>query len=888
MTSSAAPPAAMPHEAPNARLTAWAEAWPLTSGLAFTQASLELGWQQPGILDEGTERIAQELEGWLRPRAAGRSLEALRLVRERAWAPRDPPTGRWPRRIRLVDHLTNVAKLHLASQGRRVTLRQEPGCDLADQAAQWRWLSLALPADLLIAALCSSEESEPPGDWVAIGSPHVERLLHEERIPENHLHAGAAVSFAQLWSCLMGGLRGWDPEPRSIDLDRHDPFGPGERFARLILAAGLCRLLLAAFLWKRERGGTTSDLAQFAETYLESCSQDAAGAWGAALKRSWLGAIRGVVHGGELPRAAELRYAHQLLCGPGPHAEALSELLAADPISRWLPAAEGRALPETRFLARSLAYLRSAREGREDREFARLFWQLQRVRCRLFRHLTLEPGTAGLGWFRKSFAALKPFRAPLDRGCFEAALRHESGGLSLGSIELRLAPSSGWGTIRDAVQGLDRQVARFTSASGLARPEVGLIYHFTKERERGRGRSRRSSADPGGPFGCRFGGWYKEKLSQAMAIERALEVEPRSLRLLRGIDVASDELAVPTWAFAPLIRRVRAASRQASARLASAEPRWRAEPMRFTCHAGEEFRTLAEGLRRIHELLGARLLEPGDRLGHALALGVPPERWTACGGQPQPSEERLDDLLWEIDLQQKGEMPLEPTRHAFARAEALQLGADIFASRAPGLEALLDLRRLRLEGSQLERFGFPFLRRPASLDEPQTLLWRYLTDPSVFERGQRPVEGTGTSAVREGELRMLAATQRWLRSLLARQEISVEGNPSSNLLIGDHAALEMLPLFRLCGQQAAVEAPEADLWVSLSSDDPVSFATRLADEYAYAYFALLRDGLPAAEALGWLQRRCREGWMSRFTLETSATSSPAPVTPSARGAARPG
>jgi adenosine deaminase len=118
---------------------------------------------------------------------------------------------------------------------------------------------------------------------------------------------------------------------------------------------------------------------------------------------------------------------------------------------------------------------------------------------------------------------------------------------------------------------------------------------------------------------------------------------------------------------------------------------------------------------------------------------------------------------------------------------------------------------------------------------------------------------------------MLKATQLWLRNLLARQEISIEGNPSSNLLIGDHVAAENLPLFKLCQRDPG---GGADLCVSISSDDPVTFATRLADEYAYSYFALLRSGLSATEALAWLRKRCQEGWNSRFTLEASVARPP--------------
>ncbi len=88
-----------------------------------------------------------------------------------------------------------------------------------------------------------------------------------------------------------------------------------------------------------------------------------------------------------------------------------------------------------------------------------------------------------------------------------------------------------------------------------------------------------------------------------MAIATALDHHPELLLVLRGIDVANRELSIPSFCLVPLFDRVRAASRRAAARLAVARPRWEVPAMRATCHAGEDFRGLLHGIRRVHELL---------------------------------------------------------------------------------------------------------------------------------------------------------------------------------------------------------------------------------------------------------------------------------------------
>jgi hypothetical protein len=133
----------------------------------------------------------------------------------------------------------------------------------------------------------------------------------------------------------------------------------------------------------------------------------------------------------------------------------------------------------------------------------------------------------------------------------------------------------------------------------------------------------------------------------------------------------------------------------------------------------------------------------------------------------------------------------------------------------------------------------------------------------------------------DNEIAMLVEAQRWLRQLLGRMENTIESNPSSNLLtsdlsvLGEHPALQLTlgtsarrPL-RLA-RVASRSSQNAPLLVSINTDDPITFATRLADEYAYLYFALLQKKYTAQEALAWVERVRMAGWRSRFTIPASS------------------
>jgi hypothetical protein len=581
----------------------------------------------------------------------------------------------------------------------------------------------------------------------------------------------------------------------------------------------------------------------------------------------------------DLPVAHARRlYAALIASGTTSRPGTLEGVMYADPLAAWLRPAPGEACAETLFTTRALGYL--LREGHSDERFAGLFWQYVRVRCLAHSHLVQEPGTPGLDWFGRHYRRLSPLRGPLEEARFEAALRHQSMDVRLGALEVRTSPMAAWTEIRDEV----RRLARVGLGGGAREmppppPELGLIFHFLKEREHRLLGHPRLHSDPGAdPAGMRFGVWFRARREEALAIETALHHHPELLLLLRGLDVASTELAVPTWASTPLLSMLRESSVNVSAVLLRQRPSWRVPPLQVTCHAGEDFSRLVEGLRRIHELYVTGALRQGDRLGHGLALGTDPQRWASVSGIViQSAEERLDDVLWELDLYGSGTLAVSSSRLEQVRSEAVRLAGEIYGTSSAGLDIVLEARRARHRPGVLRRLGFPDRPRPASpRDAAEALLLRYLTETGVFHRGQQPVE----VRVDEGEVRFLHAAQHWLRTLLSRLEVTVESNPSSNLLIADMLGVEAHPMLRLMdpagtwareGSATSEASDEASrVMVSINSDDPITFATRLADEYAYIYYALLRRHRAPSTALTWMESLREQGMRSRFTQEASA------------------
>lgn len=862
----------MPQEISDSRLLAEAESWPLCSGSALRLRTVRLGRDAVGVLGSDTQTLASELEAHLRLRSGGRTLASLSSLRDRAWfGPESTGAGT----VALAGYTVGLAQRYLSRAGSRVALRLDNHAspeDVADRAAHWRWLSLRVPADFLIAALYATDNGPPVSDEVSLATAHLERLL-QRPVAENHLHVGAAFGFPLLWTTWMGAWLRDMPPLKSLRIEPGSPLGNATRFRDRLLAAALTRILLASFLWGRERKRAPGTFADFEARELPRMAERLgwpSGSWDALrwMSRA-LEILRGAEGENDFPRMQRL---YALLTTPAPTSapKTLQALRDADPLSSWLKPGTTGPCAETLFAVRALHYL--LHEGQGDTRFAEHFWQYERVRGLVHAHLIQEPGTAGLDWFGRHYRRLSPLRGPLEALRFHAAVAHQGREVQLAALETRTAPLPSWTEARDELRRLARAGLEAPSRpEGSTAPELGMVFHFIKEREHRLGGVTRLHIDPAGdPSGFRFGVWSRKRRGEAQALETALLYHPELLLLARGLDVASTELAVPTWAVAPCIRRVRDMSVTIASALMQQQPTWRAHPMRVACHAGEEFTRLVEGLRRIHELKEAGLLHNGDRIGHGLALGVEPEAWARTSRVViQPAEDRLDDLLWELDRYCAGDVTASASRLERVRSEAATLLRSIYGGGAVDLELFRAARRLRHDPSVLERLGFPDRPKAAPAPgSPEALILCYLRDVGVFRRGQALVEVRADPE----ELVFLSAAQHWLRSLLARQEITVESNPSSNLLIADMLGIEEHPVLRMGGSRLGTPNASvlSDVMVSLSSDDPITFATRLADEYAYFYFALLRRQVRSAEALEFLDLLRENGMRSRFTLPASA------------------
>ncbi|RKG71653.1 hypothetical protein D7V80_00915 [Corallococcus sp. CA054B] len=881
-----------PRRIPEAYVRAEVASFPLTSLGSFRSALTELVPSLDSAAGAPTQALWRDCEKSLSEHASGWSLDRIIAVRDAFWFPSRGHASlrRAPREgVSMLHYLRHLAGTHLERRPGVTVIFQGTGAEAVEALTHYRWLTFAMPEDLLLAAL----PVEPPPTRVDIEPPLLVRSLLDRGVAEVHHHVGAGMDFTLLWASLLSAVGDPELDPRSL-MGPGLPFDDAEVMLRWLLAAAVTRCVLGEVLLREE----TPPLLEFVHGLAQSQ------AWLPQRRRVLSRTLEALSRGRRevLPELDELRGLYEDLHPMAARnvsepPETLDEVWRrCDPVALRLRLSTANA--GERWLVRAgLTHLGNLEHaGLHDVHFDRLFWQVQRVRCLSYRAYVQRPMTAGLQWFIRFYGRPGALKRPLRAVRTEVSYAVAGGGQPIAALEVRTSLSDDPINIAEELASLARSwrgvlVRTGEQAMGGRPPEFGVVLHLLKARDPSRhwtkgqppahGMGTYAEPVPEGrvQLGGRFSDYFALQSVQVEALVDLLRAVPLSLWLVRGLDVASDELSVPTWVLAPLYRYVRwGAARAATKREARAAP-----PLRLTSHVGEDYRHLMEGLRRIYESLHYLLDRTGGRLGHATALGVEPGRWAeSVGVVMMPVEDRLWDLVFEWRLYSDYRLPpalaaeAPPGRPQRVENMLRELSEAVFGFGdcvAPHVlaEAHHVLHNLwcpplsREEGGVgLDAFSRTFYRldwsRVLNAKEVQRVLRAYREEEGVFRRGQQLVD----IPLDASEVDALRSVQDGMRRYVSARGTVVEVNPSSNLLIGNLLDLRNHPILRLNPPLAEDGAPPP-VPIAVGADDPVTFSTFLLREYSLLHEAARSAGYSERVVHEWLSNIRRTSMDARFT-----------------------
>ncbi|MGL9729627.1 hypothetical protein [Enterococcus sp. DIV0756] len=283
-----------------------------------------------------------------------------------------------------------------------------------------------------------------------------------------------------------------------------------------------------------------------------------------------------------------------------------------------------------------------------------------------------------------------------------------------------------------------------------------------------------------------------------------------------------------------------------------------------TYHAGEEFPTLANGLRAIDEVLNFLGYRQNDRIGHALALGINIEDYFHIKRNNIFCSlgDYLDDIVWLYSVLVNS---IENSSLLFfLKDEYEKYKWDFFEKvlsydEIPSFEDYLSSYHLRgdcpdthLELSKQPELSYEKIcsRYPYQLNfkfnkhksafsnrTARKLFLRYSFDKNYREYAEQPLH----VEISKNYIFCLEKAQRLIQQKVLNLGVFIEANPSSNKKISYVQKYSEISALNISG--SVFGNPDSlELPISINTDDSTIFLTNLVNEYSVLAASLLREG----------------------------------------------
>lgn len=374
-----------------------------------------------------------------------------------------------------------------------------------------------------------------------------------------------------------------------------------------------------------------------------------------------------------------------------------------------------------------------------------------------------------------------------------------------------------------------------------------------------------------GAMTCRHNSLRQEIKSQAMAIVNLRESSSPKAKLIKGIDAASSEFAAGPEVFAQVFRYLK--DHKLSGKYNFLQDDFSENKLRATFHVGEDFYDLVDGLRAIDEAVHFLNLKQGDRLGHALALGIDGLEFYNFKGRKlmMPKEVILDNVAWLLAKIRK--FGIATCRNEVSRLEKLfeSLFGEIYANsidRGPqngmytytcyfdawklrGDDPLLYLNNYNQEIEEItnltywERcrvnYYYPVNTNIRKSATSKFLYHEYHFNPYVKEKGRKIKQFDIT----DDYIHLVREVQKQYLHFIKVRNIGIECNPSSNYIIGTFKRYSKHPIIQFYNYPLESDFDRLkdcpQLFVSINTDDQGIFSTSLENEYALLAIALEKE-----------------------------------------------
>lgn len=802
-----------------------------------------------------------------------------------------------------MDHLSSVSKIFLTHRNGKIALKYWKTNDEDEllgpysgiyKIALWNSMNRMFTTDLLVMQYLLDNEMDEEyyllgyHSLVDIQDLQLEQVL-SQGVAETHIHLNAGGDFIVIWQDLMSLAINKDSyrykkKEKMQDWDKI--IGKSFGLKSYIKAMAILRILLAYFLKIKAINNeeTTFELFYKNNTL--------------GLNESIDDFINSIYNGKKLD---ENSFSYEDMydtikdrlqirdVGKQPASTSWSNYLAKkDILNDIINMEDDYTTVENIFLFRSFKYMRS---NGKDAYFSKLFWQYIRVKNEVFQLKVQGNAIKGLDNFKEYYNRSKDLSYE-GKDSLGLILHTQLNNYNLKKIELRLGFPSDKNNNEDRIRknlienlkiffDVYKELAKDLNDQQREIPAIGLIYHFLK-RSDPTGIEKCWLENEDDSFDLYFKSVQETYKAQLNVLNKLREKVDGLADYIVGIDAASGENDTEPWVFAPLYEIAR--NSDSHKPVYKAKPHKRIRNLGFTFHAGEDFRHILTGLRRIDEVIRQFKFHAGDRIGHAIALGINVKRWAFDNKVViLPRIEYLENLLWIWGLHKDGNV-LENLDNAYLEQKILSQAEKIYINMT-GI-TVFNLWKAYQSKFKIfnkdDKYNYITIKDNPNIQNElfcknisndYTITWTeeklaHAQHCKCYLKGMlKPIQ----VEVTEADIMIIESIQKLVAKNISREGIVIEVNPTSNTSIGQVKNIFEHYVANLNKHGLCNTKVENGIMVTINTDDPSVFNTNINNEFAYIFYSLKEKGYAREDILNWIDKVRKNGINSSF-IETRCIS----------------
>ena len=320
--------------------------------------------------------------------------------------------------------------------------------------------------------------------------------------------------------------------------------------------------------------------------------------------------------------------------------------------------------------------------------------------------------------------------------------------------------------------------------------------------------------------------------------------EKEAIYPIIGIDAANSEFNCRPEVFATVFRKLKYINHNNKSDYLYSRKNFQ---LGRTFHVAEDYYDIVDGLRAIDESVYFLNFGEGDRLGHCVALGIEPQQYYKTRNYTiiLPKQNLLDNAVWFLSKMEEYSIPDSNGLKKRLRDVFHLYFPQIYKGYRGTLEDYYSAWKLRGDDprsfapkdSRIKRYLLNKIDPELDiLRENEVICNLYKAYHSYDQRisGEELVE----YQLKDSDVWVIQELQQHIRKEISHKKISIETNPTSNIIITDVERYSKHPILQFYNYGLSEDSNPNQINVSINTDDQGVFATSLEKEFTLMACAL--------------------------------------------------